>query len=349
MLTSSVARAYTIMPIFYTIGCTIGPVIGGYLAKPQDSFPNTLGKIRLFQTYPYLLPNLACIAMLLITIVVAATLLEETHPKILERRRKYSLKDFEGPQINVETPLLHAAIEDRTVHETEYNTDSSSSSILISPKFSARLSWKIWNPIIAVCILTSHTLNYIQLIPIFLQSPVDTQVPKYYFGGVGGLGLPLYKSGQIMAIGGLISMAVQLVLFPECTKSFGLIKIFAFITLFHPLVYLVAPYIAFIPDGTWRNVGLFSWLTVRTIFGVFTYPILLIFIKQATPSSSMLGRVNGIVASTGAAFRTLSPPIAGYLQTIGERNHFSVLAWWGTGMIAVAGSLQCWSIVKQFR
>jgi hypothetical protein len=281
--------------------------------------------------------------------LLAVTLLEETHPKILERRRRHLLGDSGILQITSETSLLDPAVTYGTVEEIEYNTDSSSSSILVSPKLYAKLSWKIWNPIIAVCILTSHTLNYIQLIPIFLRRPIDAEVPEYYFGGVGGLGMPLFKSGQIMAIGGLISIVVQLVLFPECTKSFGLIKPFAFITLLHPLVYFTAPYIAFIPAGPWRNVGLFSWLTVRTIFGVFTYPILLIFIKQATPSSSMLGRVNGIVASTGAAFRTLSPPIAGYLQTVGERNHFSVLAWWGTGMIAVAGSLQCWSIVKQFR
>jgi hypothetical protein len=338
------------MPIFYTIGCTIGPAIGGYLGKPKESFPNSLGKIQLFQTYPYLLPNLACVAMLLLTIIVAATLLEETHPEILEHRRRRTLMEIDVPQTTVETPLLAVAIMDGAAEEAAYNTESSSSSTFEDTRFSPKLSARIWNPIIALCILTSHTLNYIQLIPIFLQRPADTEVPtKYYWGGVGGLGLPLYKSGEIMAIGGLISMAVQLLLFPECTKLFGLIKPFAFITILHPLVYFVAPYIAFIPEGTWREVGLYSWLTVRTIFSVFTYPILLIFIKNAAPSSSMLGRVNGIVASTGAAFRTVSPPLAGYLQTIGERNHFTVLAWWGTGMIAVAGSLQCWSIVKQFR
>jgi hypothetical protein len=337
------------MPIFYTIGCTIGPAIGGYLGKPQESFPDTLGKIHLFQKYPYLLPNLACVGMLVLTVIVAATILEETHPRILERRRRKSLTEIDIPQPTAETPLLAVALIGGTEDEMAYNSDSSSSSIFGEPKSSAKLSWRIWSPIIAVCILTSHTLNYIQLIPIFLQRPEDTVVPKYYFGGVGGLGLPLYKSGQIMAIGGLISMAVQLLLFPECTRFFGLVKTFAFVTFLHPLVYFVAPYIAFIPDGIWRKVGLFVWLTIRTIFSVFPYPILLILIKRATPSNSMFGRVNGIVASTGAAFRTVSPPLAGLLQTVGENNHFTVLAWWGTGMIAVVGSLQCWSIVKQFR
>ncbi|KAF4634617.1 hypothetical protein G7Y89_g3478 [Cudoniella acicularis] len=216
-----------------------------------------------------------------------------------------------------EPPLL-----DGTVEETSYGTDSTA----IGPatknpdlKLSEKLTFKIWNPIIAVCILTSHTLNYIQLLPIFLQTPRDTTVPKYYLGGIGGLGYPLYKTGQVMGIGGIISLGVQSLLFPPCTEYFGVIPTFAVVTVLHPLAYFAVSYLAFIPEGIWRTIALYSWITIRTIFSVFPYPLLLIFVKRATPTDSMLGTVNGIVASSGALFRTFSPPAAGYLQTLGER------------------------------
>ncbi|KAG9239517.1 major facilitator superfamily domain-containing protein [Amylocarpus encephaloides] len=339
-------RAYTIMPIFYSIGITIGPAIGGYLAKPAESFPSSLGKVRLFVKFPYLLPNLVCVTMLLVTVCLVVTLLKETHPKILERRRRKASQEH-GLTDPGNTPLLSGL--DGTADEAAYGTDSSSSSIFGDPKPSLKVSWKILNPIIAICLLTSHTLSYIQLIPIFLQAKHDYSVPKYFLGGVGGLERPLWQSGRVMMTGGFVSMFVQAVLFTMCTNRFGIIRVFAFVTFLHPVVYFTLPYIAFIPDGVWQNVVFYTWLIIRTIFGVFPYPIFLIFVKRATPDSAMLGRVNGIVASTGAAFRTVSPPLAGLLQTIGDSHHLSALPWWGTGMLAVVGSIQCWSLVKQFR
>ncbi|KAH8670275.1 major facilitator superfamily domain-containing protein [Tricladium varicosporioides] len=344
-------RAYSIMPFFFTIGCTVGPAVGGYFSRPAEAFPNVFGKVPLFIDFPYLLPNLICVAMLLVTIVIATVFLEETHPEILEKRRARQVQA--ALFIDAEVPLLSGTYE-----ECSYGTDSTVT-VLGSPASSIskgmsiegdeKLTFRIWNPIIAVCILCCHTLTYIQLLPIFLQTKYDTSVPKYYFGGVGGLAYPLYKTGQVMGIGGLISLGVQSLLFPPCTEHFGAVPTYTAVTLLHPLAYFTISYIAFLPHGIWQNVALYSWMTVRTIFSVFPYPLLLIFVKRATPRNSMLGRVNGIVSSSGAAFRAIAPTISGELQTIGEKNHLSALPWWGSGCLAIVGALQVWSIAKQFR
>ncbi|KMU79408.1 hypothetical protein CISG_07839 [Coccidioides immitis RMSCC 3703] len=70
--------------------------------------------------------------------------------------------------------------------------------------------------------------------------------------------------------------------------------------------------------------------------------VLLILIKQASPSNSVLGKINGLAASAGAAARTIAPPIAGYLYTVGSRVRFTGVAWWASALAAIVGALQLW-------
>ncbi len=69
-------------------------------------------------------------------------------------------------------------------------------------------------------------------------------------------------------------------------------------------------------------------------------------LKEAASSRSVLGKVNGLAASAGAACRTISPPIAGYLYGIGTHIGFTGLAWWGSGVVAIIGALQIFSIAR---
>ncbi len=81
---------------------------------------------------------------------------------------------------------------------------------------------------------------------------------------------------------------------------------------------------------------------------VFAFPLLLVFVRRATPDGEVLGRVNGLVASSQAGFRTFAPAIAGWLQGVGEEKHFSALAWWGAGCVALIGAIQGIFVVRGF-
>lgn len=76
-------RAYSIMPVVWSIGSIIGPSIGGALAMPCDNLGFRRG--GLFDRYPFLLPNLFCVAVLIVGILVGIFFLEETH---VERKQK---------------------------------------------------------------------------------------------------------------------------------------------------------------------------------------------------------------------------------------------------------------------
>ena len=80
------ARAYAIMPFVWCLGSIVGSAIGGALADPVRNYPGSFSKGTIFETYPYLLTNLVCAAMVVISLIVGLLFLEETHEDKKERR-----------------------------------------------------------------------------------------------------------------------------------------------------------------------------------------------------------------------------------------------------------------------
>ena len=332
----STARAYAIIPFFFSVGCTIGPALGGFFAGPEAAGLPLISNMVLFTRYPFLLPNLVCASLVALTILLASISLEETHP---QKRRLMSkhITDHRQFDNSVRAPLLG---NDDIEHDGHKKTSTKSPSTWSS--LFRCLSGKVWKPVVAVCLLSSHTVTYVQLLPIFLRDPKDVTVPQYYFGGVGGLDVSLRDAGFIMGLNGIIGLIAQLV-FPFFTDIVGIDRTLFIMSTLHPLSYFSLPYIAFLPEGIWRHVSLYTWLTLRNIFSAFTYAILLIYVRRWTPDPLMLGQVNGLVASASAGCRTVSPVVAGFLQTVGQTNHLSALAWWASGLVALIAAIVTWS------
>lgn len=59
-------RAFSLMPLVWNIGTIFGPAFGGALADPAKKHPQLFGKIKLFELYPYALPNII-VSVLFIT------------------------------------------------------------------------------------------------------------------------------------------------------------------------------------------------------------------------------------------------------------------------------------------
>lgn len=51
-------RAFSIMPLVWSVGSIFGPALGGILANPAKTHPDLFGNSRFFQKFPYALPNL---------------------------------------------------------------------------------------------------------------------------------------------------------------------------------------------------------------------------------------------------------------------------------------------------
>ncbi len=72
-------RAYSIMPFVWCLGSIIGPVMGGALAQPCTAYPWLFDQDSIFGMYPFLLPNLVCVVILIVGIAIGILFLEETH------------------------------------------------------------------------------------------------------------------------------------------------------------------------------------------------------------------------------------------------------------------------------
>ena len=70
---------YLIMPFVWCLRSIIGPVMGGALAQPCIVYPWLFARDLISVAYPFLLPNLVCVVILLFGIAIGVLFLEETH------------------------------------------------------------------------------------------------------------------------------------------------------------------------------------------------------------------------------------------------------------------------------
>jgi MFS family permease len=64
-------RAFSIMPIVWSLGSIIGPSFGGFFAEPAEQYPEIFGHLELFKRFPFLLPNLILTIFFLTSVTVA--------------------------------------------------------------------------------------------------------------------------------------------------------------------------------------------------------------------------------------------------------------------------------------
>ena len=354
------------MPFVWSIGTIIGPAIGGILAKPSETLPSLFAASGLFATFPYLLPNLVCIALLLISIVMGYLFLIETHPDKQPRSGPDARREHAVPH---QTPLLAAsgALADSgvdlrgesygtfnavQVHEEKHwfvNSDGSASPPAPLPVTTGKVFTKrVVMIIIALGIFTYHCMSYDHLLPIFLQDNRKKEAPSRSasaFSIPGGLAMSTSTVGFIMSINGLIALLIQGIIFPLCATWLSIWKLLILVTILHPLEYIMVPYLALLPRDL-LYPGLWACLTFRNFTTILAYPLLLILLKEASPSSSVLGKINGLAASAAAACRCVAPPFAGYLYSVGSRQGFTGLAWWASGLVAFVGTVQVFWIER---
>lgn len=59
-------RAFSIMPLVWSIGSIFGPAFGGALANPAVRYPDVFGHSRFLLRFPYALPNLVAVGFFLV-------------------------------------------------------------------------------------------------------------------------------------------------------------------------------------------------------------------------------------------------------------------------------------------
>eukprot|EP00026_Physarum_polycephalum_P005992 Phypoly_transcript_06031.p1 GENE.Phypoly_transcript_06031~~Phypoly_transcript_06031.p1 ORF type:complete len:569 (+),score=78.70 Phypoly_transcript_06031:137-1843(+) len=75
---SNQARAFGYLSLVGGLGMVVGPMIGGYFAKPVEKYPQIFPTGSLFDHFPYLLPSLVSAVLNVILFILAYVYLSET-------------------------------------------------------------------------------------------------------------------------------------------------------------------------------------------------------------------------------------------------------------------------------
>jgi hypothetical protein len=63
-------RAFSVMPLVWSIGSIFGPAFGGFFANPAENLPGLFGGNKLFIKFPFALPNMIAAVFFSISITV---------------------------------------------------------------------------------------------------------------------------------------------------------------------------------------------------------------------------------------------------------------------------------------
>ncbi|KAG9225176.1 hypothetical protein CCMSSC00406_0007413 [Pleurotus cornucopiae] len=203
------AQGFALMPVVWSAGATLGPLIGGGLSKPYDRFPPSLSVFhaQFWKDHPYFLPCAAVALFVGAAWVVTALFFRET----LHRRPRSPTENGSGPS---RTPLSSLLTRRTLVPIANYT-------------LLALLSISI-NALQPLFLSTPSTLpsppNSPSRLLAFTPPSSNTQSPHSKGGlhlGIPGLALPPPTIGLILGAFGVLNGLFQACFFPSIVSKFG--------------------------------------------------------------------------------------------------------------------------------
>ncbi|KAI0695191.1 MFS general substrate transporter [Cerioporus squamosus] len=280
---TNIAKGFAYIPVAWASGATIGPLIGGQLAKPHDRWPNVFSH-PFWIKYPYFLPCGVAAAFSALCFVITALFLKET---VRKRRRSDPTCSEEGAcgtQDDAPPPLR---------------------SVLTRPVLISIANYGV---------LALIEIGFLALLPLFFSTPIE-------LGGLGlsppVIGLILGGLGLLDGIFQALFFAKAIdVLGPKRTFQLGL-------SMFVPLYALlpVMSLYAKAHGVDWVVWGLVFVLVALIVVMDLAFGAIFIFITSSVPSNRSLGAVNGTAQFIASVMRAMGPAASTSLfATSLERN-----------------------------
>lgn len=73
-------RAFSIMPLVWSLGSIFGPSFGGFFSKPAENYPDLFGDNKFLKNYPFILPNIVASVLFMIGISTGILFLKVYFP-----------------------------------------------------------------------------------------------------------------------------------------------------------------------------------------------------------------------------------------------------------------------------
>lgn len=359
-------RAFSIMPLVWTIGSIFGPSIGGILVNPTKRFPKVFGKFKLLENYPFALPNLLISLLFLTGIFSGILFLRETledkknhrdyglmlGSALTEscRRRKQPSWYRDREEDNEEAdPFLGNSttrdpatpIQTKTPNIIEPRKDGGWAQVFT---YQSNLNLLVYT------FLAMHSVSFDQLLPVFLDfSPVRTiddpkvRLPLKF---EGGFDIDSGRIGALFTIYGIFGMVIQFLVFPPLVRKIGVLRSYKIIALTFPLVYICIPYVSLLRTDAQRQGVMLVLMLIKGFCAIFAFPCSTILLTNSAASLRVLGTLNGVATSISALGRAAGPALAGFMFTLGVDEGYMILPWWTLAAVAIIGAVPAWWLVE---
>lgn len=363
-------RAFSIMPLVYSIGSVFGPAIGGALSNPLNQDPTGPRGTRFLERFPYALPNMCAAVIFVFGITTGFLFMEETletkrdkpdlgrrlglrlqafSKKLYMRLGLSGLKNAEVDE-DENAPLLaesngtlqkHADEEDGPLKPSEPTPPP--------PGFKEVLNRQSVLNLAVYTLLALYSLGFDTLLPVLMHHPPDQPDelpwnPPFQF--VRGFGLHNKDIGLMFTLYGAFSMVVQLFVFPPLARYFGVLRCLKAASLTYVVVFLLTPYTVLFPTVTARQAAMYVIMAFKSFAGVFAFPCSTILLTNSATSLRVLGTLNGFATSSSAIGRAIGPSLGGLLFAAGAKRGFIIVPFWALAAIALLAAVPCWMLVE---
>ncbi|KAM0188543.1 hypothetical protein ACHAPI_010568 [Fusarium lateritium] len=347
-------RAFSIMPIVWSLGSIIGPAFGGFFAEPAEQYPKIFGHIEFFKRFPYALPNLILTIFFLLSVTVATLFLHETLPSkkgqrdwglLVGERITRSFKNARSTPSTrrpsfVDGEATSPLLPNKTVpKKAQESSEGDKKERVITRQTAMNL--------LAYTFLAFHSVAYDQILSVFLRHPVEKHTPEntsfpFYFAG--GFGMSHSQVGTIYTTYGLVCGAIQFLLYPTIVARYGVLRCFRICCLLMPLAYFLTPYCVLFPTHHTRMAALLFVMFIKAAGIIVAFPSTTILLTNSCPSLRVLGTLNGYATTFSGLGRAFGPASTGALFSWGADHGYVVTAWFFLMFIAILGAVPAYFV-----
>ncbi|KAI6366712.1 hypothetical protein MCOR25_005079 [Pyricularia grisea] len=343
-------RAFSIMPLVWSIGSVFGPAFGGFFARPAEQFPSLFGHIEFFKHYPFALPNIIACFFFLVSVITGTLFLKETLAskrdtedwglKLGEKLTR-PFKSRKRPQHRpsfVDGEATAPLLPRPAAAEPANSSTASQSKAKIRDIF----TYSTVMNLICYTFLAMHSVAFDQLLPVFLHHPHQKSTPENTslpFRFSSGFGLSSDKIGAIFMIYGIVCGLIQFIMFPPLCNYFGVLKCYRAAALMFPVCYFLTPFTSLVHGTYGRYIALMFIMLLKGFAVIIGFPCLTIMLTNSASSLSILGTLNGIATTTSGFGRAVGPAAAGAIFSWGIQRGYVISGWWFLGAVAVVGAI----------
>ena len=360
-------RAFSIMPLVWSIGSIFGPSFGGALANPAARYPNVFGHNSFLVKYPFALPNLAASILFLVGLTTGFLFLKETLDS-KKHRRDYGrmlgnllLKPFtkgkrvskwKGDREQASSLLKHSRMSSISTLNDVRESSKASKPGKKTPRYAEVFTKQANINLLTYTLLALHAVAYDQLLPVFMHLPPqedrahdpDVRLP---FKFAGGFGIDSSRIGIIFTVYGVVGMLLQFLVFPPLARRYGVLNCLRACTIAFPIAYIATPFAVLLPTPLSQQIGILLIMLIKCWAAIFAFPCSTILLTNSAVSLRILGTLNGVATSISAIGRAAGPALAGYTFSIGVDKGYMVLPWWTLAFCAVLGAIPTWWLVEK--